>query len=59
MKYLKSTSFSQHDVNLNETTVPAQIRCSADRIKENGVYLLGETILKSCYGAPNSKVVNQ
>ena len=58
MKYLKSTSFSQHNVNVNETTVPAQIRCSADRIKEDGVYLLGETILKSFYGAPNSKVVN-
>lgn len=32
----------QHELNLNDTTsLPAQIRCSEERIKENGVYLLG------------------
>ncbi|XP_028403896.1 protein transport protein Sec24C-like isoform X2 [Dendronephthya gigantea] len=34
-----------HDVNLNETTLPPQIRCSEDRIKENGVYLLENSIV--------------
>ena len=35
-------SYHQHDVKLDEVTLPPQIRCSEDRIKENGVYLLGK-----------------
>ena len=37
--------FSQHDVDADSSDLPQVIRCSADRMSENGVYLLGEFIL--------------
>jgi len=32
----------QHDLDMDSTDLPKVIRCSADRMSENGVYLLGE-----------------
>ncbi|XP_046852645.1 protein transport protein Sec24D-like isoform X2 [Xenia sp. Carnegie-2017] len=34
-----------HDVNVNDTNIPPQIRCSEERMKENGVYLLENGII--------------
>ena len=32
----------QHDLDMDSTDLPKVIRCSADRMSETGVYLLGE-----------------
>ena len=32
----------QHDVDVEDTSVPKAIRCSIERMKDNGVYLLGK-----------------
>ena len=34
--------FLQHDVDKEATGLPPVIRCSAERMAENGVYLLGK-----------------
>jgi len=34
--------FLQHDVDKEATGLPLVIRCSAERMAENGVYLLGK-----------------
>ena len=35
----------QHDLDEDSTDLPQVIRCSADRMSENGVYLLGEFMI--------------
>lgn len=34
-------SFLQHDIDVEATGLPQQIRCSIDRMSDNGMYILG------------------
>lgn len=42
----------QQDLDMDSTDLPKVIRCSADRISETGVYLLGEYLSCCRYSSP-------